>query len=1050
MSALFTLGKTNLFQLGEANNLKLTSHTRLLPATIEVQAMDVMNREGQAVVNATAGIKKIVLSFILWGTSKVDLETRVNNLKSKAIVKDDYLYFDNAGVPIYYRVYTTGFDVRERLDNDKVVEVTLEFTAFNPPYGISTIESTIYNNTNFTGDELNVTVMPGGTAAPKPKFRLEITTAGDINGIEITNKRTGKQIAVNSSFANGDIVIIDTEKLQVTRNGEPQRFDGVFPEFLPNGNDLSFYVYSDSGTTIGYSQTFTNAKKPFYGGIELSQGITLDSQTQLLARFAFPLEKVGNPGDITVRIETDASGSPSGTLVTNGEFTIPASEVYTDANWIYKTLANKPLPTPSTAYHIRLKAASSDEENYYNWLFTNNNLYAGGPAKRYFNGTWTTITNADFGFKAFKSFIDQNNDQVYSTYSTQSEFNNVAQKDAANSTGFWFNGLQYATMDKAASGEFTGETNNTPLNTTFTHDNSNGSLQQWTQGFVAERTGYITKVRQKISNVGSNPSSTVTIESYDHAESSTYQNDDGTISGGSGTSSTVAAGSLVAGTWQEWTFATPIKVYKGKRYGFRTSPSFNGYFSVYGNTSAWQTSLPGMAASGLRLCWETACLGQGANSLGFEIKYQNHDTTKNVLQSNNINYDWANTSTSTNYPGTGEDGGGGGTPWGNPGNIVSDNASYSHQTTSGAHFNFWNSLRAKNFGFAVNTNNIVREIYAEVQAKVSTSDIASYFPTTITLKLGSTVLASRTVVYPQGFNVGTSENTLIVGGDLEGYWGLDLPPATLNDATFAIEASFQVFDYAPVGDLQVDFIRCRVVTTTKLTANIVKAAVTLTDASSPTVQISSDGGATWGTVVNGNAFPPTVGNDLRFKITLDGTSTAAGRVGAIRIDSFTGQVLDSATKAISQQFTAGFTGSIGRIELNSKVLGTPGNLTVKIYTDNGSDRPGTLISTTTIAASNFPTTDFGWYVQDAGASTPVTNNTKYHMVLQAASASSGNYYAFRTNRGDVYTRGKLMTSTNSGSTYTETTGEDIQFRTYQTGGLPHAMNIKVTNRDRFQ
>jgi hypothetical protein len=101
--------------------------------------------------------------------------------------------------------------------------------------------------------------------------------------------------------------------------------------------------------------------------------------------------------DITVRIETDSTGDPSGTIVTNGSLTIPASEIGTSFSEILKTFSTPPSLTASTTYHVVVYQTGGDVNNYYQLKKQNTNVLADGNLETSIDAgsNWTQVTGED-------------------------------------------------------------------------------------------------------------------------------------------------------------------------------------------------------------------------------------------------------------------------------------------------------------------------------------------------------------------------------------------------------------------------------------------------------------------------------------------------------------------------------------------------------------------------------------------------------------------------------------------------------------------------------
>lgn len=106
----------------------------------------------------------------------------------------------------------------------------------------------------------------------------------------------------------------------------------------------------------------------------------------------FYIRKNGNPGNETVRIVTDNSGSPSSTVLMTG--TLSSSSVTTSFGWVTVSMPTTPILDPSETYWIVIDG-SSNASNYY-IIGANANGYGSGQAKigRQSTGAWSNTTPA--------------------------------------------------------------------------------------------------------------------------------------------------------------------------------------------------------------------------------------------------------------------------------------------------------------------------------------------------------------------------------------------------------------------------------------------------------------------------------------------------------------------------------------------------------------------------------------------------------------------------------------------------------------------------------
>ena len=137
-------------------------------------------------------------------------------------------------------------------------------------------------------------------------------------------------------------------------------------------------------------------------------------------------------------------------------------------------------------------------------------------------------------------------------------------------------------------------------------------------------------------------------------------------------------------------------------------------------------------------------------------------------------------------------------------------------------------------------------------------------------------------------------------------------------------------------------------------------------------------------------------------------------------------------RAQAQSFQIGGTAvNIKAVELYLlKASGTPGDITVRIETDNAGVPSGTLANaslTTTIPA--FTTASYAWKTAEFPASVTLSASTTYWLVAKVAAQPNDTYYNLAVDASSpTYTAGNMANSADGGATWTADTGRDVYFR----------------------
>lgn len=144
------------------------------------------------------------------------------------------------------------------------------------------------------------------------------------------------------------------------------------------GTDTSFKVGDDGDTEKACAQGFQVAAAVKMKGVSV-----------------YLKKSEGTPGDITVRIETDNTNVPSGTLVNASATGTISAFTSTDYAWYTVEFASNFSLAATTVYWIVLKTAAAATDNNYEWAGKTASGYASGTNALSTNGgsTWSAGTS---------------------------------------------------------------------------------------------------------------------------------------------------------------------------------------------------------------------------------------------------------------------------------------------------------------------------------------------------------------------------------------------------------------------------------------------------------------------------------------------------------------------------------------------------------------------------------------------------------------------------------------------------------------------------------
>ncbi|MCK9629619.1 MAG: hypothetical protein M0R37_13640 [Bacteroidales bacterium] len=355
----------------------------------EIVALDRMG-DGASFVSSRWAQKRIAIRGTLTGASEAALEASIDTLKELLGREQKTLAISFASGTRNYVATCESF------------EVAREFYQVNhvPYLAVFAVLTGEGRDTSATLalDEHAVTVTtPGtdtftlaGSKPPEPVITLEGSYFNPSHkGIEYRNTDTGERLIFTkkASWQTNASVVIDCENRKVTsdvaRSTQVEGdFYGVFPKFKIGANGVRITVgdivnqtspdavAGDTGNSLNLNATTKYKAQSFRVPYrdETFQGLTL-----LIA-------KVGTPGDLTIRVETDADGEPSGNYadaVNTSEAVIAAASVGASAAYVTGYAAAPYILSANTPYWLVISAAGVDAGNYYEISYLDANALVG-------------------------------------------------------------------------------------------------------------------------------------------------------------------------------------------------------------------------------------------------------------------------------------------------------------------------------------------------------------------------------------------------------------------------------------------------------------------------------------------------------------------------------------------------------------------------------------------------------------------------------------------------------------------------------------------------
>lgn len=389
-----------------------------------LNTLELAREDGSILISDKRGKKIIALQGILTGATEALLETAIDTFKELFARQEKNLDISWEGTGT--RRYVASC-IEHTFDRDHFHQLFVPWTAeFVVLSGIgeATTEDTIVNADTFTANYKTKAITLAGSAEPKIRFSIAINSPNNtIKGVELKNTTTGKRIIVPSASSLDDKTIeVDTRLKTVKIDGVEVPYYGLFPDFTIGSNTIQI----SCGDIIDqqFAPDTIGSNYGIHSSYKASQGFRVPYTDTTYTSIWLKLSYTGDPSvGLSVRIETDSNGVPSGSLVNaNAKGTISKLEMAGagTGTW-YNILFDGAFSLQSnTQYWIVLEpsAGGLNADNRYDWYNKEgfDATYKSGVAGFYDAG-WTLYPNANMLFKlCFCGRYDTGWTQTYSVY----------------------------------------------------------------------------------------------------------------------------------------------------------------------------------------------------------------------------------------------------------------------------------------------------------------------------------------------------------------------------------------------------------------------------------------------------------------------------------------------------------------------------------------------------------------------------------------------------------------------------------------------------------
>ncbi len=247
---------------------------------------------------------------------------------------------------------------------------------------------TTWSGVTITGLYASTILAISGTKEPLPEINYYAVNSGNLTGITFVNKSTEDRIFIDLlpvEFGNGDILTIDCYSKKVFINDTFETaFSGMFPSFPLGLNTLE--TYFAAATTIEDQKQVETELRYVIGGswYKFAQSFR-PSVSWNLYRVSLLLGRDGDPGTVTVEIQTDNSNEPSGTVL--GSATIMGTSLPENGKWVDISFPSPISLTADTSYWIVVYP--QNQAGTLVWIGLTYDNYSRGKLLIYrYTGTW--------------------------------------------------------------------------------------------------------------------------------------------------------------------------------------------------------------------------------------------------------------------------------------------------------------------------------------------------------------------------------------------------------------------------------------------------------------------------------------------------------------------------------------------------------------------------------------------------------------------------------------------------------------------------------------
>lgn len=247
---------------GLQNTSILTRFVKLSAPILDLQKRAYPRAQGAYAETAYWRETHLILRGTIKGSSRTDMESRMDTLRKNLAVFGGILKIPWAGTSRYYECYAIGLDrIFQERDHYHMTMCPYEIELIAlQPFGRSGGRTVTDVPTPIAVSPTTMEFVNAGTAEADSLAYLTVVTAGTLSQIVWENTTNGDKVTIPSSFSNGDQIVIDGENRRVTKNGVEIDYTGVLPKIVSGSNAFKITLtgsgFSISATELHYSRFY--------------------------------------------------------------------------------------------------------------------------------------------------------------------------------------------------------------------------------------------------------------------------------------------------------------------------------------------------------------------------------------------------------------------------------------------------------------------------------------------------------------------------------------------------------------------------------------------------------------------------------------------------------------------------------------------------------------------------------------------------------------------------------------------------------------------------